>query len=149
VCVGKDERSSGYNLGVNDVVLERIPASAGVPEGPTERQLAPEPPPASAAAAKGLVVYRGRTLAAYRDQLKSAAEADRADVIRAIGSFGEDAAPATGEVAAELSDTDPAVRAAAAWALSQIGPSASGPSTTVPKLGTALSDSSPQGRKPK
>ena len=25
ICVGKDSRSSGYNLGINDVVLEHVP----------------------------------------------------------------------------------------------------------------------------
>jgi hypothetical protein len=149
ICVGKDERSSGYNLGINDVVLEKVPASAGAPEGPTEHQLAPEPPPASPAAPEGPATYRGRTLAAYRQQLKNAPASERADVIRAIGSFGEDAGPAADDIAAELSDTDPAVREAAAWALSQMGPKApatSGLSGIVPKLGTALSDSSPQVR---
>jgi hypothetical protein len=142
VCTGKDERSSGYNLGLNDVVLERVPASAGVPEGPRERQLTPEPPPASAAP-EGPATYRGGTLAAYRDQLKNALEADRADAIRAIGSFGEDAAPAADDVTTALNDSKPEVRAAAAWALSQMGSSASG---AVPKLSVALSDSNPKVR---
>ncbi|HXJ93362.1 MAG TPA: DUF2961 domain-containing protein [Terriglobia bacterium] len=146
VCTGKDERSSGYNFGLNDVVLEKVPASAGVPEGPTEHQLVPELPPgapAAAAAPEGLPTYRGRTLAAYREQLKNAPQADRADVIRATGSFGEDAVPAADEVAAQLSSGDGEVRAAAAWALSQIGPGASG---SVANLGAALSDSSPRVR---
>ena len=143
ICVGKDERSSGYNLGVNDVVLERIPDAAGVPEGPTEHQLVPEPPPAPLAAGKGEVIYRGRTLPAYRDQLKKAPEPGRADVIRAIGSFGKDAAPAVADVTAALKDEDPSMRAAAAWALSQIGLNASG---SIPMLAKALSDSNPRVR---
>jgi hypothetical protein len=143
LCTGKDERSSGYNFGLNDVVLEEVPASAGVPEGPTAHRLAPEPPSAVSGAPGGLPTYRGRTLAAYREQLKNAPEADRADAIRAIGSFGGDAAPAADEVAAELNDSDPEVRAAAEWALSQIGPGASG---SVPNLGKALADSSPRVR---
>jgi hypothetical protein len=143
VCMGKDERSSGYNFGLTDVVLEKVSASAGVPEGPTEHRTTPEPPPASPAAPPGAIVYRGRTLAFYRDQLKNTPEAGRADALRAIGSFGKEAAPAAEDAASALTDVDPVVRAAAAWALSQIGP---GAASSVPKLGTALSDSNPRVR---
>jgi hypothetical protein len=146
VCTGKDERSSGYNFGLNDVVLEKVAASAGVPEEPTEHQLTPEPPPVTSAASAGVATYRGRTLAAYREQLKNAPGAGRAEVIRAIGSFDEDAAPAANEVASKLSDSEPDVRQAAAWALSQMGPKASDASGTVSRLAQTLSDSSPQVR---
>ena len=44
LCVGKDGRSSGYNLGINDVVLERVP------EGPE-------------AQAEALPIPRGRSRA--------------------------------------------------------------------------------------
>jgi hypothetical protein len=147
VCMGKDELSAGYYLGIQDVVLEKVPAPDGTPQ-PTGtsaagREPTPKPPEPVAAAPRGVPVYRGLTLAAYRDKLKRASEAERPDDLRAVGSFGADAAPAAGEVAKALSDPDPQVRVTAAWALSQIGP---GGAAEVSKLARALSDSSPQVR---
>ena len=143
VCVGKDNRSAGYNLGINDVVLERIPPSAGEPEPQTKAQLIPELPPAAPAAPAGVAVFRGLPLSAYREKLKHATDADRPAALRAIGAFGEDAGPAAGEVATALGDPDSQVRSAAAWALSQIGPKAA---AALPALAKALSDSDPRVR---
>jgi hypothetical protein len=141
VCVGKDNRSAGYNLGINDVVLERISASAGEREPETKPQLIPELPQATPAVLAGVSIYRGLPLSAYRDKLKHATEPARPDVVRAIGAFGEDAAPAVSEVAEALNDPNSQVRSAAAWALSQIGPKGA---AAVPVLAKALSDSSPR-----
>ena len=125
VCVGKDGRSSGYYLGVNDVALERIPAPATAVEA-----LAPVAPLAG-------IVYRGRPLSAYLSQPRNA------DALRAIGSFGPNAASAVNHVAQALSDPDPDVRSAAAWALSQIGAPAA---SAIPALEKSLSDSNPRVR---
>ena len=141
VCVGKDNRSAGYNLGINDVVLERISASAGEREPETKQQLIPELPQATPAVLAGVSIYRGLPLSAYRDKLKHATDPARPDVVRAIGAFGEDAAPAVSEVAAALNDPNSQVRSAAAWALSQIGPKGA---AAVPALAKALSDSGPR-----
>ncbi len=141
VCVGKDNRSAGYNLGINDVVLERISASAGEREPVTEPQLVPQLPPAAPAVLPGTPIYRGLPLSAYRDKLRDATDASRPDAVRAIGAFGEDAGPAVSEVAAGLNDPNSQVRSAAAWALSQMGPKGS---SSVPALAKALSDSSPR-----
>jgi len=122
VCVGRDGRSSGYYLGINDVALERIPEPVPV------EAFVPAP------AAVG-VVYRGRPLSAYMKQ------SSNADAIRAIGSFGKDAAPATSEVIRALTDQDAEVRSAAAWALSQMAAPA-----TVPALEKSLADSNPRVR---
>jgi hypothetical protein len=143
LCVGKDERSAGFDVGVNDVVLEKLPPSAGAPEPSVEPQLTPVLPEAVSAGPEGTPVYRGLPLPAYVEKLKSAPEEDRPDLIRAIGAFGEDAAPAVDEVAAALHDSNVQVRSAAAWALSQIGPQGS---AAVPALAQALSDSSPRTR---
>ena len=122
VCVGKDGRSSGYYLGVNDVALERIPPAS---EAPSIEARAPATPTSG-------IVYRGRPLSAYLNQPNSA------ETIRAIGSFGPDAASAVNQIAQALSDPDPDVRSAAAWALSQIGaPGAA----AVPALEKSLADS--------
>jgi len=143
VCVGRDERSAGYNFGVEDVILEKLPATAGQFEAAVERQLAPvltEMPPAQPS---GTPIYRGQPLSVYMAKLRHVPAADRAQAVRAIGSFGEDGAPAAEAVAAELADSDWQVRAAAAWALSQMGTKGA---AEVPKLAAALSDSSPQVR---
>jgi len=143
VCVGKDNRSAGYNLGINDVVLERIPASAGAREPETKPQLIPELPPLAPAVLAGTPVYRGLPLSAYREKLTHAADPARPAALRALGAFGESATPAVGEVAAALNDHDSQVRSAAAWALSQIGPKGA---AAVPALAKALSDSDPHVR---
>jgi hypothetical protein len=134
VCVGKDSRSSGYNLGINDVVLERVPDGA-VSEN------VPLPPVADAAA--GAPVYRGLALQSYLQELAASSGARRASALRAIGAFGADAGAGIVRAGKALEDSDPEVRAAAAWALSQMGPAA-GPS--VPALQRALQDASPHVR---
>jgi hypothetical protein len=116
-CVGKDERSSGYNLGINAVVLERVPSAedAAAPPAPSDE---------ASSAATGTVFFRGRPLSYYTDRVRTAAALERADLLRAIGAFGRDAAGAVPLLAGELSANAPDDRAAAAWALSQVGPDA-------------------------
>jgi len=141
VCVGKDQRSAGYNLGLNDLVLEKIPAATAMPEKNEERTSA-----ASAGRTdvpEGTPVYRGLPLPAYLDMLKRALPADRPDILRALGSFGEDAAKATAEIAAALTDAQDEARSAAAWALTQVGPKGA---AAIPALVRALADSSAQVR---
>lgn len=143
VCVGKDGRSTGYNLGINDIVLEKLPESAGAPEAKTERRLVPRPPKVTLAAPAGEPVYRGYPLSHYIILLKRAPEQDRPQLIRAIGSFGQDGAPAVSALVESLHDSRANVRSAAAWAFSQIG---SPGSAAVPELARSLSDSSPRVR---
>ncbi len=143
VCVGRDERSAGYNFGVEDVILEKLPATAGEFEPPVEHQLVPVLPETIPAQAPGKPLYRGRPLAAYAAKLRQAPAAERAEVVRAIGAFGEDGVGEVSLVALTLADPDPQVRAAAAWALSQIGAKGA---AAAPALAQALSDSSPRVR---
>ena len=87
ICSGRDGRSAGYHLGINDLVLERIPQAA--PEepdaiGPRVGRVGNEP------------VYRGRSLTEYRQKMTGAT--GRAAALRGIGAFGEDAGPAAPEV---------------------------------------------------
>ena len=135
VCKGKDPRSVGYNLGINDVVLEKVPVAeeGGDAWGEEEGQWG----------AGAGVVYRGRPLSFYVGKLKSGKERDRVYGIRAIGYFGADGAPAVAELTAALSDASAEVRGAAADALGQIG-SAGEP--VVAGLAKALSDTSPRVR---
>jgi hypothetical protein len=132
VCAGRDGRSSGFNLGINDVVLERIPKPEPTP---------PRRPPGNPATLPGAVaVYRGLPLSVYREGLRTATDVERAEVVRSIGSLREDGAAATAELSKALSDPDVRVRAAAAWALAQIGPAGA---FAVPGLTAALTDADP------
>jgi hypothetical protein len=133
VCVGRDGRSSGYNLGINDVVLERIPrAIAAVPQTAPPNALQ-----------TGGIMYRGRPLSAYLQQLKQASGTNRAEVVRAIGAFGDDAGPGVKAVAEALTDPDPDTRAAAAWALSQMAVAGA---PAIPALEKAIADVNPRVR---
>jgi len=144
VCVGKDARSTGYNLGVDNVVLEKVPSikeptgtrmvpSKGIVGGPTPK-----------------VVYRGLPLWVYLAQLKSSPPPQgvayrpwmtQPELIRALGNFGSDGGRAVPQLTAALADPDPEVREAAAWSLSQIGPEGA---AAVPSLAQALADSDPR-----
>jgi hypothetical protein len=143
VCVGRDERAAGYNFGVEDLILEKLPASAGEFEPEVKEQLEPVLPKATPARVPGTPIYRGLPLSDYVEKLRQALAAERADLVRAIGSFGEDGAAAATAMAGALADPDAQVRVAAAWALSQTG--APGVAA-APALATALSDSSPKVR---
>jgi HEAT repeat protein len=135
-CVGKDNLATGYNLGVDNVVLQEIEngealadaTGAGLPRYETVEAEVPARPPIAG------VVYRGETLSYYLAQLRRASGRRRAEVIRVIGSFDEDAAPAVRDLIAPLSDRDPEVRSAAVWALGHVGPKASPAASAVAKL---------------
>ena len=135
VCTGKNQRSAGYNFGIQEVDLERVPQTSAAPAEETRvaKTNAQENTSLNAP------VYRGQPLAFYAARLKSAKTGDRASVLRAIGSLGRDAAPATDFLVTLLSDADSEIRGAAANALAQIGPSAA---KSVSELRKLLSDSS-------
>jgi hypothetical protein len=132
VCSGRDGRSAGYFLGINDVVLERVPETVpeniGASSQPTGARVGTE------------AVYRGRPLTEYRKQLSGATGSSRAAILRSIGAFGEDAGVAASEVGQQLTDKDSDVRAAAAWALSQMGPAGA---KAARELAKALADPDP------
>ena len=132
VCAARDGRSSGYNLGINDVILERIPQTPS--QSLPERVIVPH---------SAGIVYRGQPLSFYRQELRHAGSSDRAEIVRSIGSFRGDALSALGDLAQALTDPEQDVRAAAAWALSQVGPPAG---SAVPSLVAALTDPNPRVR---
>ena len=135
VCAGRDGRSSGYNLGINDVVLERVPE--------TVRARASNSPERGTVRPTAGIVYRALPLSAYRQKLQHSVGSERAEIIRSIGSFREDGSSATGELSQALKDPDVGVRSAAAWALSQIGPAGA---VAVPALANSLTDTDPRVR---
>jgi hypothetical protein len=143
VCVGKDEASAGYDVGVFELVLERLPDDVGDPDTTKVLQLTPELPAPLSSVASGTPVFRGRPLSAYLEALGRAGPADRADAVRAIGNFGSDAKSAVQQLATALADTAVDVRIAAAWSLSQLGAAAGGATSA---LARALGDQSPQVR---
>ena len=130
ICAARDSRSSGYNLGVNDVILERIPETGAASVSQSSDR--------SGSRLTQGIVYRGRPLSFYREELRQTNGSGRAETVRSIGSFGVDAASAVGDVSQALTDSDAGVRAAAAWALSQVGGAGV---SAVPALVTALGDS--------
>ena len=130
VCVGKDGRSTGYNFGINDVVLERVP---GASEAPSEGK----PISWEGSRSSTQPVYRGVPLQGYLRELGRASEASRPAILRAIGAFGADAAPAVNQVVKALGEPAVEVRVAAAWGLSQMGIAGA---AAVPALEQSLSD---------
>jgi len=142
-CVGKEVASAGYNIGIYDLVLETLPFNAGDPEPEKELNLTPTFPDAPPAVPAGTLVFRGLPLSAYVDRFKSAPPADRADLLRALGSFGADGSSAVPHIVSALTDGDPRVRAAAAWALTQMGAAGR---DAISALNGALADSSSQVR---
>ena len=135
ICSGKDPRSAGFNFGVQEVVLEKVQPSPT----PTAEQSTVQKPVVPA----GTPVYRGRPLAFYLTRLKAAPSDERADLLRAIASFGVRAVPAAEALVFSLSDADAETRGAAADALAQVGPAAS---NSVHSLANLLSDVSPRVR---
>jgi hypothetical protein len=130
-CTGKDSRSAGFNFGINDIVLEKMPDVVGRPL--VDEQTSP---PASASAGP---VYRGRPLAYYVAGLKNASNAaEKSKNLYAIGEFGADGAGAAPELSSALSDAEGGVRAAAARSVAKIGAGGAG---TVQGLLRALQDS--------
>jgi hypothetical protein len=133
IVTGKDPHSVGYNLGVNDVVLERVENAPEVPdirEGMSRHGDGP--------------VFRDFPLDSYVAKLKSASGEQRLVLIRAIGSFGADAAPACPQLIAALSDPSAVVREASAAALAQVGQRAS--TDALAALSKALTDADPEVR---
>jgi hypothetical protein len=135
VCTGKDSRSAGYNLGINDVVLAMVNTSE-----PSDTAIAEEPKNVGGTAQ---VSYRGRPLSSYIAQIKNSSEEDRPESLRAVGSFGTDATPAIELLVESLADASENVRAAAAWALTQSGPRGT---AAIPALAKAVSDPDPRVR---
>ena len=131
VCTGKDSHSSGYNFGINDVVLEKMPDL-------TEAQVAEAEAAISTSGGSAGPVYRGRPLTDYLRSLKSASGAERIKGIYAIGEFGADGAAGIPALNTALADADANVRAAAASSLAKIG---KGDSATVQALMHAFEDS--------
>jgi hypothetical protein len=136
VCQGKDTRSVGYNLGINEMVLEKMQKAETAVEG------SPMDEKGDAGSAGG-PLYRGHPLSYYVENFKTASGAEKVEWVRVFGYFGTDGMPAVPELIASLSDFSPVVRSAAAGSLAQIGPAAA---TAVPALAKALSDSEPQVR---
>jgi Protein of unknown function (DUF2961)/HEAT repeats len=135
VCQGKDPRSVGYNLGINELVLEKVLP----PENEPEVASVESNPPSTA----NLPVYRGKPLSYYVGKLNEVSSPHRVEWIRATGYFGSDGASAVPELITALSDSSAEIRSAACGALAQIGPKAA---TAVTALAKSLSDSSPHVR---
>ncbi len=135
VCMGKDSHSAGYNFGINDVVLEKMPR-LGEDDGVADESTA------STVTTAG-PMYRGRSLRDYVRALESPSGRSRIKEMYALGEFGSDGASAVPLLTAGLSDPSSDVRAAAASSLAKIG---AGNDEVVGALAHALEDSEPQVR---
>jgi hypothetical protein len=135
-CTGKDPVSTGYNLGVDGVVLAEVGKFEPVGSG-AETAQAQMPPTA------GAILYRGRPLSYYQKRWEQAGPEERAGLLRQIGSFGPDASPAIKLLTDSLSSDNPEVRAAACWAFSQMGGKVL---PAVPALGKLLQNDDPTTR---
>lgn len=115
VCAGRDSHSSGYALGINDVVLEKMPdVNAAAPEDDR-----PSPVKGNTG-----VLYRGQPLDYYLARLKSATGPIRARYVESLGAFGVNGAPAAAALRAALADPAATVRRSAALALEKVGTTA-------------------------
>jgi len=136
ICVGKDPHSFGYNLGINDVVIEKvqnIDAEAAAGESVESE---------SGKVASG-TVYRGEPLGYYIAKIKATSVNELLNALFAVGQFGADAAPAVPYLSAALGDPSADARAAAAASLAEI---ADANASAVPALIKALSDPTPKVR---
>ncbi len=131
VCAGRDSHSSGYALGINDIVLEKMPdvnAAASEDDRPSPGKV------------NTGVVYRGQPLDYYLTGLKSASGSIRTPYIEALGAFGDNGARASAALRAVLADPDPAVRRSAALAIEKVGTTP----VDFPPLIKLLEDSDPE-----
>jgi HEAT repeat protein len=144
-CVGKNKLSSGYNIGVDGIVLSEIENGDAMVhstgEGLSHYETI-EPAIPMRAPSTG-IVYRGKPLNFYIAELQHALLESRLDTVRAIGAFGEDAASAVGVLVPLMGERDPDTRFAVAKTLGEIGPKAQ---SAAPTLGKLLSDNELQVR---
>jgi hypothetical protein len=131
VCTGKDSRSFGYNFGLNDIVLEKMPDAATDNGSTADYEIVKEPQ-------RRDPVYRGRPLSFYLNRLAKASGKDRIRSLLAIGEFGKDGKAAVPALNGALSDPSAEVRSAAVSSLAKIG------AGSVPALITALKDDNPE-----
>lgn len=125
VCTGKDAHSAGYRLGINDIVLERMPDLNGA-------NVAPDlPAPGTRNAG---IVYRGQPLDYYLSGLNRASGTARVGYIDALGQFGGDAKEARTALELALADKDVDVRRAAGIALAKIGTAGMNPAGLIKAL---------------
>ncbi len=117
VCIGKNPASSGYTLGVDNVILARTGAKGW-----------------SAAASVSEPKLAARDVAGYLRALSDPDPRVRTLAALALEREGAAAAPALGALSAALKDPDPSVREAAARA---IGAQGSAAAPAVPALAAA------------
>lgn len=139
VCAGKDVRSTGHNLGIDNLVLEKVPTLTT----PVQSTAVPTHGGSVPVARAKSIVYRGEPLGFYLAEIKRSASSQPPELIRALGNFGLDGQAAVPELSRALTDPDVEVRQAAAWSLSQVGPKAA---KAVPKLIDVLADPDPHVR---
>jgi hypothetical protein len=130
VCTGKDPRSVGYDLGINDIVLQRVPETA------QEGSVSADPEPSINLSSMAGPVYRGHPLDHYLAKLKTASGQERISLLYGVGEFGSDGLAAIPILNGALAHASTEVRAAAVSSLAKIGENEAG----IPVLIKALND---------
>lgn len=131
-CTGRNAASTGYNLGIDNLVVARVsdqaragrsPAPGAAVSGGGDDRGRPNPPRGSGqpGARPVAATYRGTPLGAYVAALAAPAAPARAIAARAIGQFGPDLVSAVPSLVALLRDPDTGVRQAAAESLALAG----------------------------
>jgi hypothetical protein len=112
VCTGKDPRSLGYKLGLNDIVLERFEEKPAKEDDVADTSF-------DAVPEHGLV-YRGRKIDHYLKKATSKSS-DQVQAFYQIGQFGPDGVAAVPLLNEGLRNESAEVRAAAVTSLGEIG----------------------------
>jgi hypothetical protein len=129
-CVGKNALSTGYNLGIDAVVLAEVGKFDAATLAAETQTILPAVGPLS----PGTPVYRGQPLSYYVHRYEQATREMRPAYLRQIGAFGGEALPALKLLLNALADQNPEVRQAACLALAQMGDKAMPAAPTLGKL---------------
>lgn len=113
ICVGKNAQSSGYNLGLDGIIVSRVAGSAGA----VTQDSASARVPADAMRRLAYKPVAGRSTDSLKTGLRSADPSVREAAAWVATQLGNSAAPLAAELTTVMSDADPVVRGLAAIAL--------------------------------
>jgi len=128
-CVGKDMMATGFNIGIDGLVLAEVGKFRASDIGDMA-----EAAPRAQSLAAGAPVYRGQPLAHYMERFDKAAAEYRPGILRQIGAFGADASPAIPLLSGALGDKNKELRQAACVALAELGEKAAPTAATLGKM---------------
>lgn len=128
-CVGKDLMATGFNIGIDGIVLAEVGKFRESDLGEVAKTSL-----RAASSAPGVPIYRGQPLAYYMERLDKVAAEHRPGILRQIGAFGSDASPAIQLLSNALADKNKDVRQAACLALAELGEKAAPTAATLGRM---------------